>query len=83
MSRSRRHTLTQDDFSHLQWEWIIRARWRALTTKDKRDWYRVLRALCGYRTGSPVRKEMENLVDAWLRAHPSWRRYRLYETRKP
>jgi hypothetical protein len=81
MAYARRPKYTQDDFTETQWEWIITARWRARTRKDMRDWYRVLRTLCGYRTGSPVRREMEQLVDQWLHDHPSWRRYRMYETK--
>lgn len=61
---------TIDDFSDRQWEQLCRAR----RFDPKGEWPRVLRELCGYTSGRhELRKNVETIVDAWLRTHPSWK----------
>jgi len=72
----------QDMFTDDEWEVLLRARWHQHRKGKPAPWYRALRILCGYRTGSPVKARMETIVDAWLHVHPTWRRLRLEEEGK-
>lgn len=60
---------TVDDFDDDQWEILCSARLH----RNARVWYRCLREWCGYRSpSSPCKRQMERLVDRWLREHPTW-----------
>lgn len=61
-------TYTRDDFTAEQWDALC---WCRLTHHYL--WWQLMRELCGYRTGSPINKHMEQIVDTWLAQHPSWR----------
>lgn len=63
------HAPTQMDFTPEQWDALCWARF----THNMSAWYRLIRELCGYRSGSQIKTVLEALVDEWLRAHPTWR----------
>jgi hypothetical protein len=66
------NTLTRDSFTETQWDALCRAKIAYTRGTCRGTWYQLLRSLCGYRTGSPVKDDMERLVDLWLLEHPSW-----------
>ena len=70
------HPLTRDGFDDEHWLELCGARRDYLTGRDRGTWYRLLRAWCGYRTGSSIKTDMEAATDAWLATHPTWVRHR-------
>lgn len=63
---------TELDFTEAQWDMLCVARMQYVAGRSRSGWYRLLRAWCAYTTGSPIKQDMEILVDRWLLAHPSW-----------
>lgn len=66
------NALSRDSFDEADWDALCCAKIRYAQGTDRSTWYRLLRSQCGYTTGSPVKQDMERVVDAWLLQHPSW-----------